>query len=131
MGRQTIQSGTNVECRFQAGQSVVGRNAMQSHVLRWDKDLTVYTVGKYWDEARDALEQGTPLHMELGEVEEIDALGLQLLLAVTQAAGHKGIPVTLGKVSAPIIDVLNMLELEPPVDVLALLNGVEPKENRQ
>lgn len=104
---------------------------MQSHILRWDKDLTVYTVGKYWEEAREALEQGAPLHMELGEVEEIDALGLQLLLVVAQAAGRKGIPVTVGKVSAPIIDVFNMLELEPPVDVLALLNGVEPEENLQ
>lgn len=89
-------------------------------------ELTVYTVGEYASQIAGWMQSGGDIAVDLSEVTEIDAAGVQLLAFMRREAERTGTAVTLAPVSDAVDDALATLGLEAllsPAPSAAVIQG--------
>jgi anti-sigma B factor antagonist len=80
-------------------------------LLALDEEMTIYRAAEIRLVLLAALEQGTPLALDLSPVAEIDTSGVQLLLAARRHAAVSGVPLALCGYSAAVEEAFGLLGL--------------------
>jgi anti-anti-sigma factor len=80
-------------------------------VLALDEEMTIYRAAEIRLVLLAALEQGTPLALDLSPVAEIDTSGVQLLLAARRHAAASGVALTLCGQSTAVEEAFSLLGL--------------------
>ena len=74
-------------------------------------DATIYAAADLFDRVKAVLQGTGPISLDLADVAELDAAGVQLLLLLKREADRLGRPLRLLGASAPAREVLRLLEL--------------------
>ena len=80
-------------------------------VLRLSGELTIYRAAELKPLLLQALDSAAQLEIDLSEVSEIDTSGVQLLMATKRRAQALGHELRLSAHSAPVVEVLELLDL--------------------
>lgn len=73
--------------------------------------LALPQVGKLHARLLAALEAGEPVSLQLGELRQVDAAGLQLLCVFVAEAARRNVPVTFCQPSAALREAVRFLDL--------------------
>ena len=91
----------------------------QINRIHIDGDLTIYEVSEYQEALKQEFLPDKPLELDLGEVEEFDTSGLQLIAALCKQAGSNGADIRFTAMSGAVKEavnhcrLLNALDCEP------------------
>ncbi|MFT5115552.1 MAG: anti-sigma B factor antagonist [Parasphingorhabdus sp.] len=83
-----------------------------SCLLDASPDMTIYSAANNLAEIKDYYSQFNHFELNLSAVEEIDSSGIQLLFALKQSATKDGKQVVLNEVSAPVAEVMEVLNIK-------------------
>jgi len=75
-------------------------------------DIKIYEAAKHKEEMFTGLEGYKSLKLDLSEIEEIDASGLQLLILLRKEVIEKNVPFELINMSKPVLSLLELYRLE-------------------
>ncbi|MEE4279470.1 MAG: STAS domain-containing protein, partial [Halieaceae bacterium] len=81
--------------------------------IRVEDEMTIYSAGEMKEALVGALSHGDEFEVTLEQVAELDSSGVQLLLAFKQACERDGKSIRFLKPSAPVLEVLETLKLDP------------------
>ncbi len=85
---------------------------MSSHTdLRLDGEVTIYRAQELKRTLLEALEHSVALRIDLAGVSELDSAGVQLLIAVKNAADAERKPLELANHSAPVLSCFELYDL--------------------
>lgn len=85
--------------------------SQDTHILRLEGELTIYTVSASRQQLLAALDQHPALDLDLSLVTEIDGAGVQLLMSARKQALALDKPFQLSKHSVPVLDMWDRLDL--------------------
>ena len=74
-------------------------------------DMTIYSAANNLSEIKGYYSRFNYIELNLSAVEEIDSSGVQILLALAQNAKKDGKQVVLSQTSAPVTEIINMLNI--------------------
>ena len=80
--------------------------------VRLDGELTIYTAAKQSELLLGKLEQCDELELDLGNVDDIDSAGVQILLVLQHVSDQMQHRLHLVNHSQPVLEVLELLQLE-------------------
>ncbi|AOV16589.1 hypothetical protein BJI67_05455 [Acidihalobacter aeolianus] len=75
-------------------------------------DLDIYGVADIHAHLASALDEAATVSLDLSRVENVDAAGIQLLMAVKREAGHRDKTFALIHHSACVIEAIELCQLE-------------------
>lgn len=87
-----------------------------SCLLDASPDMTIYSAATNLAEIKGYYAEFNHLELNLATVEEIDSSGIQLLLALKQSAAKDGKRVVLDAISAPVAEVMDVLNIRSHFD---------------
>jgi anti-sigma B factor antagonist len=82
-----------------------------SCVLDVSADMTIYSAANNLSEIKGYYSKFSHIELNLSGVEEIDSSGVQILLALVQNAKKDGKQVVLSEISAPVTEIMDMLNI--------------------
>ena len=88
----------------------------QINRIQIDGDLTIYEVGEYQETLKQAFLPDKPVELDLGEVEEIDTSGLQLVAVLCKQARQNGADVRFTAMSSEADEAVNHYRLLHALD---------------
>lgn len=71
-------------------------------------EMKIYDVIQYKKEILESMESYISLNLELEELEDLDAAGLQLLILLKKESDKKQIPLNLASISMPVQKLLDL-----------------------
>lgn len=74
-------------------------------------ELTIYTAQELKNQLFDYLKSAKQLHIDLGDVPEIDSAGVQLLMFLKQESLSRGIKLNLLRHSQAVVQAFELLNL--------------------
>jgi len=80
-------------------------------VCRLSGDLTIYAAMEARQELESLLSQPLPIALDLGEVDELDTAGVQILLWLKRGVADRGGQVTLIHHSPAVIEAFDLLHV--------------------
>jgi anti-sigma B factor antagonist len=87
-----------------------------SCLLDASPDMTIYAAASNLAEIKAYYSEFNHFELNLSTVEEIDSSGIQLLLALNQSAVKDGKQVVLSAISAPVSEVMDVLNIKSHFD---------------
>ena len=87
-----------------------------SCLLDVSADMTIYSAANNLSEIKGYYSQFNQIELNLSAVEEIDSSGVQILLALVQNAKKDGKQVVLSEISAPVTEIMDMLNIRSHFD---------------
>jgi anti-sigma B factor antagonist len=82
---------------------------MQTHTLQGE--LTIFNAADQKAELLNFLESGPELEINLGQVQELDSAGLQLLILIKREAAQQGKSLSFTLHSKAVLEVLELTRL--------------------
>jgi len=89
---------------------------VDSCLLDASPDMTIYSAASNLAEIKTYYSEFNHFELNLSAVEEIDSTGIQLLLALQQSATKDGKQVVLNGISAPVSEVMDVLNIKSHFD---------------
>ena len=87
------------------------KQKMGNCLLDVSADMTIYSAVNNLSELKEYYPQFNNFEVNLSAVEEIDSSGVQILLALVQNAKKDGKQVVLSEISAPVTEIMDMLNI--------------------
>ncbi len=107
-----MESGAADQAEQTGDTRAVGASSTGADSIDLGDSLTIADVGELRERLRAALDLGGTLSVGAGDVEQVDAAGVQLLCAVAREADQQGIAVDWNGVSGRLKDAVVRLGLE-------------------
>ncbi|BEV07527.1 MULTISPECIES: STAS domain-containing protein [unclassified Methylophilus] len=76
--------------------------------LTFSGELNIYNAAETMAQVKAELSKTLPLHLELAEVDEVDAAGLQILMAIRLHALSHGVDFQLANPSDAVMDLIEL-----------------------
>lgn len=92
--------------------------------LDFSGELTIYTASETMDVVKTALKSALPIQLDLSEVSEIDAAGLQILMAIKLHSTLHGVAFNLTGCSEVVTEFLGLADLAGFFGEPIVLSGI-------
>ena len=90
---------------------VIINTTKESCNLHFSGELNIYQAAELMAQIKAELKKDTPLNLDLSEVDEIDASGLQILIALKVHAISYGQPLNMLSLSDSVMELLELSDL--------------------